>query len=154
MKLKAIITSLGLSSKGDPKKILYTFSKKPVSNGYVGIVADKESAWIQLSKEKIEWKDMVEKSTTATRQYWTLDIVTIHKQIANEIRICPRPNKLSVKPLPPEPPGSFSKLRVGNYYVHAHQIMTLNKFGERKKLCIRKLVEKLQIEFREAYKPK
>ena len=154
LKLNAIRMDLGLYASGDKEMTLFSFSNKPISNGYSGIVADKESAWIQLDKESIVWNDMVQRSSTPTRQYWTKDGVTIHKQISKEIRVCPRPNKLSVKPFPPEPPGFFSKLLVGKYYVHAHQIMTFNKFGERRKLCTKLLIEKLRKTYGDAYNPK
>ena len=40
------------------------------------------------------------------------------------------------------------------YYVHAHQVMVLNKFGERRKLGTKTLVEKLWRKYGDAYNPK
>ena len=60
------------------------------------VVADGESLWLELNKEQIYLNNFRKRQRTQSRQYWTMNGVTIHQQLTLEPGKYPRKHKLSV----------------------------------------------------------
>ena len=82
-----------------------------VAKGYERVVADGESLWLELNKEEIYLTNFRKRQRTQSRQYWTMNGVTIHQQLTLEPGKYPRRHKLSVKPI--DRPGCSSNLEAG-----------------------------------------
>ena len=122
-----------------------------VANGYEKVVADGESLWLELAEHQIFKNNFQVRQRTKTRQYYIMNGVTLHRQLARENHPFPRRQKLAVKIKRSEP---CSRLKQGKYYIHVHQIKICNpKIGTRW-LGTRRLIQKLVEAFGSRYHPK
>ena len=64
-----------------------------------------------------------QRQLTRTRQYYTMNGVTLHKQLARENHPYPRRQKLAVKIDRSEP---SSRLKTGKFYLYFHQLKIYN----------------------------
>ena len=122
-----------------------------VAKGYEKVIADGESLWLQLSKSQIYWAKFKRRQRTSSRQYWTLEGVTLHEQLRKEDHPYPRKNKLSVRIDRSEP---CSRLIEGKYYIHVHQVKMNNPRIGTRWLGTTRLVKKLKEAFGSSYNPK
>ena len=123
-----------------------------VARGYEKVVADGESLWLQLRKDQIYLSNFRKRQKTASRQYWTMNGVTLHHQLVVETGRYPRRHKLAVKLQNRQ--GPSSKLEAGKWYLHVHQIKIYNQEHGSRWLGTRRLVYKLKKTFGEAYHPR
>ena len=122
-----------------------------VANGYNRVVPDGESLWLELTADQIFKTNFRRRWKTRTRQYFAMPGVTLHQQLAIEKHPYPRRNKLAVKIDRGEP---CSRLEVGKYYLHVHQIKIYNPELGTRWLGTRRLIQKLVRAFGCKYHPK
>ena len=90
-----------------------------IARGYERVVTDGESIWLEIPRNWLCTKRLTKRQLTPSRQYFTLNGVTIHNQLQTELGRSPRRHKLAVK-IPRAEPSS--RLLVGKWYIHVHQI--------------------------------
>ena len=123
-----------------------------IAKGYEKVVADGESLWLQLSKEMIYLDNSKKRQKTSTRQYWTVKGVTLHQQLSIESGKYPRRHKLAVKT--EDRLGLSSRLEVGKWYLHVHQVKILNPELGTRWLGTGRLIQRLKAVFGDAYYPR
>ena len=135
-------------------KIHSLVGDEPVASRYNNVVADGESIWLELPENTLNLSMFKKRQTTSSRQYYTLNGVTIHKQLELETGRIPRRHKLAVRIIRNEP---SSRLLKGKWYVHAHQIkiqLPTDSPNVWRKLHTAKLVRKLRSTFGACYHPR
>ena len=90
-----------------------------IARGYERVVTEGESIWLEIPWDWLWKKRLTKRQLTPSRQYFTLNGVTIHNQFQTELGRSPRRHTLVVK-IPRAEPGS--RLLAGKWYIHAHQI--------------------------------
>ena len=116
------------------------------------VVADGESLWLELNKEQIYLNNFRKRQRTQSRQYWTMNGVTIHQQLTLEPGKYPRKHKLSVWLI--DRPGCSSKLEAGKWHAHVHQLKIYHPDLGSRWLGAGRSVRKLKMTFGEAYHPR
>ena len=125
-----------------------------MATGYDNVIADGESIWLELPENHINRTSFKKRQLTSSRQYYTFNGVTLHKQLELEIGRIPRRQKLAVR-IPRDEPSS--RLQKGRWYIHAHQIKFLiggNKSHEWRSLNTKRLIRELRTTFESYYHPR
>ena len=125
-----------------------------IARGYKRVVTDGESIWLEIPEKWLSSKSFTKRQQTPSRQYFTLNGVTIHHQLQTELGRSPRRHKLAVK-IPRAEPSS--RLLAGKWYIHAHQVKIAScAQGDTKWLKLRtmRLVRILRKTFRANYNPR
>ena len=125
-----------------------------ISRGYNRVVTDGESIWLEIPKELLCTSRFVKRQLTPSRQYFTLNGVTLHHQLQTELGRSPRRHKLAVR-IPRA--GPSSRLLKDKWYIHVHQIkVATSGQGDTKwlKLRTRRLVKILRKTFGQNYHPR
>ena len=151
LKIMAFENDFKLPLNGAVVHITSLFDGVDIANGYERVVADGESLWLELSETQIFKSKFQKRQLTRTRQYFTLNGVTLHKQLAQENQPYPRRQKLAVKIDRAKP---SSKLKNGKYYLHVHQIKIYNPEIGTRWLGTGRLIRKLVNAFGNKYHPK
>ena len=107
--------------------------------------------WLELSEKQIFKSKFQSRQLTRSRQYFTLNGVTLHKQLAKENHPYPRRQKLAVKLDRSEP---SSRLKKGKFYLHVHQIKIYNPEIGTRWLGTGRLIKKLMSTFGAKYHPR
>ena len=76
-----------------------------IARGYERVVTDGESIWLEIPWNWLCTKRLTKRQLTPSRQYFTLNGVTIHNQLQTELGRSPRRQKLAVK-IPRAEPSS------------------------------------------------
>ena len=125
-----------------------------IARGYNRVVINRESIWLEIPENWLCMKSFTKQQLTPSPQYLTLNGVTIHHQLQNELGRSPRRHKLAVK-IPRGEPSS--RLLAGKWYVHAHQVKIAShsqSHTEWLKLRTMRLVRILRKTFRANYNPR
>ena len=125
-----------------------------IARGSNRVVTDGESIWLEIPENWLCTKSFTRRQLTPSRQYFTLNGVTIHHQLETELGKSPRRHKLAVK-IPRAEPSS--RLHAGKWYIHAHQVKIASGVqGDTEWLKLRtmRLVKILRKTFRSNYIPR
>ena len=157
LKKQAFYTDFGLPlspRNGYTLKVHSLVGEEPIATEYTNVVADGESIWLELPENAIFMSKFTKRQLTSSRQYWTLNGVTLHQQLEEETGLTPRRQKLAVRCQRDEP---SSRLLKGRWYVHAHQIkiqLPSDNPNVWRKLQTAKLIRKLRSTFGPLYHPR
>ena len=114
-------------------------------------MADGESLWLEVEENAICWKNFNARQRTNSRHFFVMNGVTLHKQLMNETGNSSPRHKLSVNI---KRSGPSCALEVGKWYIHAHQVKIYNPELGTRWLGTRRLVNRLQKTFGNAYNPR
>ena len=84
LKKKAFCTDFGLPlspRNGYTVKINSLVGDEPIASEYTNVVADGESIWLELPEKAINLTNFRRRQLTSSRQYWTLNGVTLHQHL-------------------------------------------------------------------------
>ena len=151
MKLDAFELDFKLPLDGARVNISSLIKGEDVATGYAKVVADAESLLLEIPEHLISWKNFKIKQRTSTRQFYTMNGVTLHQQLKAEPEKKIRRHKFSINI---KRNGPNYGLETGKWYTHAHQVKIYNlKIGSRW-LGTKNLVRKLRTAFGSAYNPR
>ena len=125
-----------------------------VATGYNKIIADGESIWLEIPRERLNLGKFTVRQQTASRNFYTFFGVTTHFQKQSETGLSPRRHKLAVKVKRNSP---SCRLEVGKWYIHAHQVKIYVQARGRnipRRLRTNQLVNILKTVFGRAYSPR